>query len=228
MVMRYVAVIPARGGSRGIPRKNLQVAGGLPLLSWTVRAAKAARRLDEVIVSTEDREIADLAAREGARVVPRPAHLARDDSPTEPVLEHVVEVLREAGARPEAVVLLQCTSPLRGADVIDACIDRFEQTGADAVLTACRDVGFRWEQRDGRWWALYDHSRRPRRQDIPLTVRENGAVYVTRTDLLLRAHNRLGDRNEVVLMPEEESVEVDAPYELWLVDQILRARGAGR
>lgn len=224
-----LAVIPARGGSRGIPRKNLQLVGGRPLVVHSVEAALDARLVDRTVVSTDDPEIAAVARAAGAEVVERPAELASDTAPTEPTLEHAVTVVESRGASVGLVVLLQPTSPRRPRGLVDRCIERLRAERADSLLTVCRTHAFFWRRRGTGVEASYDYQRRPRRQDIPesdVWFRENGSVYVTRRDLLMRAHNRLGGRILIEEMPEEDSWEIDSPMDLWLhqrLDEWFRA-----
>ena len=134
-----LGLIPARGGSKGIPRKNARLLAGRPLLDYTAEAALKARRLSRVILSTEDPEIAEIGRRCGLDVpFLRPPELARDDTPTLPVVQHALRWLEERGERFSAVCLLQPTSPLRTAEHIDACIELLEKDGADAVVTVLR------------------------------------------------------------------------------------------
>jgi len=125
-----LAITPARGGSKGIPRKNLRPLCGEPLIAWTIKAAKASRLVDRYVVSTEDGEIAETARRYGAEVIDRPKELAGDEVPTLPVLQHA---LTQQAA--DTVVVLQATSPIRDPDLIDRCIERFRGTDADSLAT---------------------------------------------------------------------------------------------
>ncbi len=220
-----LGVIPARGGSKGIPRKNLRLLDGRPLLSYTVEAALQATSLAAVVVSTEDDEIAQLAERLGSHVVRRPPELAGDSVPTEPVLIHALAAAEtQLTSHFDAVALLQCTSPLRSSRTIDECVSRVRE-GADSVLTVCADHSFLWLVEDGRPNSMYDYRQRPRRQDlIGRQYRENGAVYVTRRSILLAERNRLGGRIEIVEMNANDSIDIDALEDLTLAELRLRSR----
>lgn len=221
--MRYLAIIPARGGSRGIHRKNLRVVGGKPLIVWSIEHALAVRAIDRVIVSTDDQEIMEVALRHGAEVpFLRPSALADDHTPTEPVMIHVVETLQQAGYRPDAVVLLQPTSPVRMHGTLEKAIRQFEEKGADSLVSVCENRHFFWrDPADPK--ALYDFRSRPRRQDAKVEwFRENGSIYITRTSVLLAEKNRLGGRIAMFVMSEMESWEVDSPADLVVVDALLR------
>lgn len=223
MTGEVLAVIPARGGSKGIPRKNLLPLVGRPLVEHSVAAALRARHVTRTVVSTDDGEIAAVAAAAGAEVIIRPAELATDAAPTEPTLEHAVQVVERDGAAVDLVVLLQPTSPRRPPWLIDACIAQLEAEGGDSLLTVCRTHAFFWRRRGPSVEASYDFRRRPRRQEVPeedVWFRENGSVYVTRRDVLMREHNRLGGRIALYEMPEEDSWEIDSPLDFWLHERL--------
>jgi N-acylneuraminate cytidylyltransferase len=233
-------VIPARGGSKSIPRKNLAPLGGRPLLAWSIRAGFRAAQITDVVVSTEDGEISRVAERElrreaaaeearladarvaarysgqappmghAWRVVDRPPELATDEAPTDPVLIHALEV-----AAPDAdlVVLLQPTNPFRPPWLIDMCIDRLLCRGLDAVFTAARGH-FGWLWRDG--WVC-TAPRRPRRQDMTpeeVLFLEDGSVYVVRAEVLRRTGARLAGRLEPVEIDHRDLVDIDVPDDL--------------
>ena len=219
----YAAVLPARAGSKGIPGKNLKAIAGKPLLAWSIETALACGRLSDVVVSSDGDELLALAGRWGAAALRRPAALATDAAATEPTLVHAVQWLESAGRRPDAVVLLQPTSPLRRAGTLDKALDLFEKSGADSLLTVCESHAFFWKN-PAAPEALYDFRHRPRRQDIPAAdrwYRENGSIYVTRTDVLLRENNRLGGRIALLPVSEEESVEIDSEADFAIVEKLL-------
>jgi CMP-N-acetylneuraminic acid synthetase len=192
--MRVLGLVPARGGSRGVPRKNLRPLAGKPLLQWTAESALAARQLARVVLSTEDPEIA-AAGRSCGLEVPfaRPAELAADDTPTLLVVRHALLALEAGGDRFDAVCLLQPTSPLRRAEDIDACVDLLVASGADAVVSV-RPIP---TEHHPRWAYLVDgdgflrlasgEAEPPaRRQELEPAYHRDGMVYVTRRDVVLR------------------------------------------
>lgn len=201
-----LGVTPARGGSKGVPRKNIREVCGKPLLAWTVEAARASRHLTDYVVSTEDTEIAQVAERLGARVVWRPAALATDEADTLPVLQHVLEQVPA-----EVLVLLQATSPNRDTGLIDHCIERFLERGVDSLATGfmCKFLPYGQPA--------------PRRQDIPGFFVDDGNVYVMRADLV-RSGDQYGTRIERVLLDREQNIEIDDEFDLWLAEQILARR----
>jgi CMP-N-acetylneuraminic acid synthetase len=227
---RIVAVVPARGGSKRLARKNLRLLGGVPLLVHTVRAALAARRVDRLYVSTEDREIARAAAAAGAGVIDRPAELAADTVKGDAVLRHALELLQLAGQAPEIAVLLQPTSPLRRAADIDACVQLFEDQDAGSVFSVCAV-----DHHPGKAVLVHDGHVEPftterdmeaRRQDMVDAYRQNGAVYVVGVADFL-ASGRLYRRPcRAHVMDRRDSIDIDDELDLRLAEMLLAVREA--
>jgi len=228
--------VTARGGSRGIPRKNLALLAGKPLLQYTAEAALAARLLAPVILSTEDEEIAALGRRCGLEVpFLRPAELARDDTPSIPVVQHAVRWMQARGRTFDAVFLLQPTNPLRRADDIDGAIELLERTGADSVLSFV-DVG---EKHPARMKSITDEGRvidppfaeqfeGQRRQELPRLYLREGSIYLTRTAVLMEKNSLKGRDCRAWIVPPERACAIDTPFDLFLAEQLLkREAGAG-
>ena len=195
-----LAIIPARGGSKGIPRKNVLPVAGKPLLAWTVEAARAARRVDRVVVSTDDPEIADVARRRGADVVDRPAEISGDSATSESALLHALDHLRATeGYEPDLVAFLQCTSPLTAPGDIDGTIDALIRDGADTALAVVPFHYFLWRG-DG---AGINHDKRERklRQEREPQFLESGAVYVMKVAGFRAAKHRFFGRTALYEMP---------------------------
>jgi CMP-N,N'-diacetyllegionaminic acid synthase len=225
--LNNIAIIPARGGSKGIPQKNVKIIAGKPLISWTVEQALAAKSIDRVVVSTDCERISAIAIESGAEVpFIRPAHLADDVAATEPVLLHALDWLKEnEGYTPDNVVLLQATSPVRAASAIDEAVARYSCSKADSLLSVCEFWHFLWENH-GAPKALYDYEHRPRRQDIKpgeVKYKENGSIYISSVPSLLRSGNRLSGKIELFVMSEQESFEIDTPLDWKIVETILNA-----
>ncbi len=204
-----VAVIPARGGSKGVPGKNVAPVGGFPLVARAVRAARNARRVDRVLVSTDDPLIAEAARSAGAEVVHRPRALAGDTASSESAILHAIDA-----AAPEAdvAVLVQCTSPfVTGAD-IDAVAGAVADGGADSALTAARSHGFLWRP-DGSG-INHDPTGRLRRQDRPVELLETGAAYAMRVEGLRRTGHRFFGRILPVCVDAARTLEIDEPGDL--------------
>ncbi|MEM1058173.1 MAG: acylneuraminate cytidylyltransferase [Verrucomicrobiota bacterium] len=222
-----IAIIPARGGSKGIPRKNVALVAGQPLIAWTIEAAREATRVDAVIVSTDDPEIATVARQYGARVVDRPAELATDRASSESALLHVLDHLESAGETlAERFVFLQCTSPLTSAADIDGTIEVMERDGADSALAVAPSHDFIWKPGPGGDWAGVNHDKavRLRRQDREPEFVETGAVYVMKTAGFRTHGHRFFGRTTAYVQAPECRVEIDEPADLELVGELLRRR----
>lgn len=218
-----IAAIPARGGSKGIPRKNIRLLCGKPLIAYTIEAALGSKYIDRVVVSTEDEEIAKIAREYVAEVIERPQELADDFAPTEPVLEHVFRYMKEAeGYQADVIVLLQPTSPLRNSQHIDEAIETFFSNKYDSLLSVCPSHAFLWKTDRKKVYSVnYDFRNRPRRQDRHPEYRENGAIYITKYDILSNEHNRLGGKIGIYIMPPEDSWEIDTEFDFWLCEQLI-------
>lgn len=224
--MRILCVIPVRGGSKGIPGKNMRAIAGKPLLVWSVEQALAAEHPMDVVVSTDSQELAAVALEAGA-LVPflRPSELAQDTSPTEPSVIHAIQQMTAMGKRPDAVMLLQATSPIRHEGTIDRAISQFIDDGLDSLVGTVAQTPFLW--RTGET-ALphYEVGARPRRQDLApedMFYRETGSLYLTKTEIYLEAQNRIGGKVGVFVMDEDEGVDIDTPTDFLIAEQILLA-----
>lgn len=210
-----VAVIPARGGSRGVPRKNVARVGGIPLVARAVRAALDSGRIDRVVVSTDDAEIADAATHAGAEIVWRPAELSGDHASSETALVYALDALAERGVRVEVLAFLQATSPFIPAAELGRACELVASGEADSCFSARESYEFFWTERDGLAEALgHDASHRPRRQDRDPAYVETGAFYVMSADGFRRAGHRFFGRVRVVEVPEATAIEIDTPDEL--------------
>lgn len=218
------AIIPARGGSKGIPLKNLANVCGKPLLSYTVEAALRAPEVSEVLVSTDSDQIAEVAESCGARVVCRPPELSGDLEPSESALLHSLNVLRDdRGCDPDLVVFLQATSPLRPPGAISGAIRTLLEAGADSLFSASRVHGFVWRIGEtGPTPLNYDYRHRPRRQESKAYVQENGSIYVFRPWVLRSEGNRLGGRIAVYFMDPVYALQVDEPGDLKILGRRLQ------
>jgi CMP-N,N'-diacetyllegionaminic acid synthase len=221
-------VIPARGGSKGLPGKNLRILGMLSLVGHAVASSRDSSRMTRFIVSTDDPAIADEARRHGAEVpFQRPAELANDEAGMVPVLQHAVRWLESSGVRPDLIVTLQPTSPFRiGAD-IDLTVAKVIDTGADSAQTLVEASyhPFFMKTLDGdRTTPLFpDGHKYVRRQDAPPVFQPSGAVYVTRYEVLMHQGRVLGQDNRAVVKSFESSVNIDTEWDFLLADLLLRA-----
>lgn len=230
MGMQILGIVTARGGSKAIPHKNIAPLSGKPLLAYTAEAARAAKKLARTVLSTDDKEIAAVARTWGLETpFLRPPELARDDTPTIPVLQDVVKRLEAMGERYDAIFLLQPTNPLRLASDIDGAIALLEETGADSVISFS-DVGERhparmkWIDAQGRVIDppfMESVEGQPRQQLQKMYLRD-GSVYLTRRDVLMERHSLKGADCRAWIIPEERARNIDSYFDLFLVEQMLR------
>lgn len=221
--MTVVGIIPARGGSKGIRKKNITPFLGEPLITHTIEQARESEHLDGIYVSTDDDEIADVSRSAGATVIERPVEIAGDFASTEDALLHAVDVLEDRGISPEILVLLQCTSPLRRETDIDDAIELVRIDEYDSALSCCEDHKFYWtDGEDGANPINYDPQERSMRQELKQRYQENGSIYVMKIDVLKEQECRLGGSVGIHEMPEALSFEIDTPTDLKLLEGIAR------
>ena len=232
---RILGLIPARGGSKRLPRKNLLPLAGRPLIAWTIAAALAARGIDRVVVSTDDAEIADTARAHGAEVpFMRPAALADDHASGLQVMLHALNELQAAGEQFDFVALLQPTSPLRRTDDIEGAIARLRETRGDMVVSVCAsDHPPEWANTLPPDGALRDFFRPGirgvRSQDLPVQYRLNGAIYLYNCRRLLETGSDIMDDNAYAyIMPRERSIDIDTALDLHIAEAILTHGGEAR
>lgn len=227
--MKVLGVITARGGSKGIPRKNLVSVAGCPLIDRTATVALASK-LTRVVLSTEDEEIAAHALKLGVEVpFLRPKELAEDTTPTIPVLQDVVRRLAAEGEYYDAVFTLQPTNPLRLTADIDGAIALMEQTRCDSVISFC-DVGERHPARmkqidskgrviDPPFGEVFEGLRR---QELPKYYLRDGSVYLTKNCVLMKRSSLKGDDCRAWLIPRERSLNIDEPFDIQLCEFLLK------
>lgn len=217
-----LGLIPARGGSKGVPRKNIRELDGLPLISYSIRAGLNATPIDSLVVSTDDDEIAQAAETHGARVpFMRPPELATDGAPTAPVITHALETLRSNGEYYDTFVLLQPTSPLRTSTHIEEAYSIYQESGAESVFSAYPTYETRWKSSPEGAQKLNYTDASKRRQDREPEFVVNGAVYVTDVDQFLQTGETITGMTEIYEMTERESIDIDTPFDLWLAEQLL-------
>ncbi|ATF15915.1 acylneuraminate cytidylyltransferase family protein [Brevibacillus sp. HB1.4B] len=219
-----LAIIPARGGSKGIPRKNIREVGGKPLLSWTIEEAKKSAYIDRLIVSTDDEEIADVARQyEGEVPFLRPKELAMDDTPGIAPVLHALELLPKY----DYVVLLQPTSPLRQVIDIDGCIEKClkEQANSCVSITVAEKTPY-WmyhlSDNDVLEPVIKIEERFLRRQDTPTVFSLNGAVYIADTNWLQKTQSFLEPETVGYVMPKERSIDIDNQMDIVIFEAVLR------
>jgi N-acylneuraminate cytidylyltransferase len=231
MALRVLGLIPARAGSKGVPGKNTRPLGGKPLIGWTVDAARGARSLARVVVSTEDPGIAEVARLAGAEVpFTRPPELAADTTPMLPVVLHALETLEAGGdAAYDAVCLLQPTTPLRTSSDIDAAVDLLTRTGADSVLSFCQvddahPARMRTVDEAGRVGPgpVAEGEEGARRQDLPPYYLRAGSIYLSRR-AVLEGGSFAGEDCRALIVPRDRAVNIDGDLD-WVLAEALVAR----
>ena len=206
---KILAITPVRGGSKGLPRKNVRQLNGKPLMTWTIEHAKQSKYITRYVVSTEDQEMKDIAKKHNVEVLDRPVELAKDETSTWAVLYNVLKTLEPY--KPDAVVLLQVTSPVRIPGRIDECIEKFFKDDVDSLITGFESKDFVWGKPIKR------------RQDIKGNFIVDGNVYVIKPDVIL-AGDVVGKKYGYVYTSNEEHVDIDEEYDLWLASKILEER----
>ncbi len=216
------AIIPARGGSKGIPRKNLIDICGKPLVVWTIEQALASSRIDRVIVSTDDDEIAAVAIDNGAEVIARPACISGDGASTESAMVHVMDSMSDD---PELFVLLQPTSPVRTVADVNVAIGTLWDHEADSLFSSRRIEGYVWWQgqifTDLLPMTYSCNGRMPRQDSDAGAVEENGSIYVFKPNVLKSYDSRLGGKITTYVMPASRSLQIDEHDDIALVTEIM-------
>lgn len=220
--INIIAIIPARGGSKGIPGKNIKNFEGKPLISHSIEYAKDSKLIREIYVSTDDSQIAHISKTAGAKIIKRPARLATDTSTTESAIKHA---LNNIDNLPDIIILLQPTSPLRPKNSLDSIINKFIDGQYDSLLSLSPSNNFFWKINSENASPEYDFLNRKRRQDITDNEKkyfENGSVYVFNREHFELTNNRLGGKIGYVIFPEEYGCEIDVPKDLIILEQLSR------
>ena len=217
--MRIISIIPARGGSKGILRKNIKFLYNKPLIAYSIEQSLKSKLIDDTFVSTEDDEIKTISMKYGAKIINRPPELATDTASTESVLLHASEVLNNNFSY---MVLLQPTSPIRYPKQIDEAIELIISQKGDSLLSVFENNSFLWAKNGTS--INFNYKNRPRRQDKDWELVENGSFYITRKEILLKEKNRLGGKILMYLMPRWMSVEIDEQFDFELVEYLLKTK----
>lgn len=226
MNTKIISIIPARGGSKGIPRKNVKLLAGKSLIAYTIEGALRSKYLNRVVVSTEDEEIENVSKQYGAEVIKRPAILAQDDSSTIDSVFHVLETLDLQKEKKSVVILLQPTSPLRSSEDIDNAIKLFLTNECESVISVC-------ESGHPLYWAykiddkylkpiLGDSYLKMRRQNLPKSYMPNGAIYVSTVEILQEYRSFNSSKILPYMMSSMESVDIDTELDFMVAESILK------
>ncbi|TVP61490.1 MAG: acylneuraminate cytidylyltransferase family protein [Nodularia sp. (in: Bacteria)] len=220
--MSIIAIIPARGGSKGVLGKNIRLLVDKPLIAHSIIDAQEAHLVDAIYVTTDDSEIVSVSRSYGAEVIQRPIELATDTASSESALLHALTEIEKTGINPELVVFLQCTSPLRTGSDIDRAIEQLRSENADSLLSVSPTHRFLWHQVNGVTESInYDYRHRQRRQDMNPQYMENGSIYIFKPCVLKELHNRLGGKISLFIMNEEQSYEIDSLEDFQYVDFLM-------
>ena len=224
--MRFLIVIPARGGSKGIPLKNIYPVGGKPLLMYSLEMINQVEFDGDVAVSTDSEQIKEVAASvPGIEIVDRPEDISGDKASTESALLHALEVMeKRKGCVYDAVVTLQATSPLRTPQTVKACFERYEadRDKYDALLTLTETRTDYWiKDSEAHYRRLYPDAPRRRQDRDPIYI-ENSAVYITDKQSLIETGSVLGHAVNGYVIPEQEGVDINEPIDIMLVEELLR------
>lgn len=226
MVRLIIAIIPARGGSKGIPQKNIKKLGEKPLIAYTIEEALRSKYLAHTYVSTEDPEIATISKKYGATVIERPSSLAEDSSKTISVILHAIDYLERNNIYPQIIVLLQPTSPLRNSEDIDTAIKLYLENECDSVISVC-------EPDNSPFWCftfngkylhpLFDQRYiNTQRQDLPMVFIPNGAIYISSPESIRRLESFYGERTIPYCMPPERSIDIDKPLDFVVAEVLIK------
>jgi N-acylneuraminate cytidylyltransferase len=216
--------VPARGGSKGVPRKNLREVGGRPLIEWSIISGQESNYLKSVVVSTDDDEIAAVARRFEALVVKRPAELATDNSQTELTMAHTLDAIPDADTFSH-IVLLQPTAPIRRVGLVDQAIEKMLSDGSDSLVGVIESSPFIWKGSTGDAIPQYDVAQRPMRQSFSkdeLSYRETGNIYITTVDAFRNSGCRVSGKTSLFVLYMNEGLDIDTEFDIAQADTILR------
>jgi CMP-N,N'-diacetyllegionaminic acid synthase len=230
---RILAIIPARGGSKGIPGKNIKELNGKPLIGYAIEEVGKSKYIDKLIVSTEDKEIAQVSKRFGAEIpFLRPMELAADDTPgIQPIL-HAVKWFHEKGSCFDFVICLQCTSPFRKTKQIDEAIEKLVKEGADSIVSVCEsEISPYWMKKVENGILKDFLGNIPfyaRRQDTPMVYRLNGAIYLAKTEVLNKHKNWYTENTIPFIMDKLSSIDIDDILDFKFAELLMRENNNGK
>lgn len=230
MSERIIGIIPARGGSKTVPRKNIKLLANKPLIAYTIESAVRSKHLQRIVVSTEDKEISEVSTKFGAEVMDRPDDLAADESPTIDVLLYIFDVLKENKSESEIIVLLQPTSPLRTSQDIDNAIELYQKVESESLVSVC-------EINHSPYWSFNikdkylknifgDQYLHMQRQELPKAYMPNGAIFISTPEYLQKYRSFYSSKTIPYIMPPERSIDIDNEIDFILAELLIkRERG---
>ncbi|MGQ3679144.1 MAG: acylneuraminate cytidylyltransferase family protein [Tenacibaculum sp.] len=216
--MKIISIIPARGGSKGLPGKNIIDLAGKPLIAWTIEASLKSKYITKTVVSSEDDNILDIAKKNGSEILKRPKELALDTTPSEPVIEHVLNSIEDIN-KYNYLLLLQPTSPLRDAADIDSAIEKLKEKAATALIstkTIDNKILKAFKNNKKGYLEGVSNNDYPfmRRQDLPIVYMPNGAIYIVKVEDFLKSKQLFTDKTISFEMSEEKSLDIDTMEDL--------------
>ena len=220
----FLTLIPARGGSKGIPGKNLRLLAGMPLIGWSIRQIIESKIATRLVVTTDDQEIANYSASMGAEVVERPIELAGDSATSESALIHAIHNIPQSESHSH-IVFLQATSPIRFRESIDRAVSQYHTSGRDSIVGVVPVSPFLWTENDSRVDPLYNIDNRLRRQDFDQEIvrfRETGSIYITGRGSLLGTSNRISGQVGLFKMAKIEGVDIDTELDFQIAEKLIR------
>jgi len=220
-----IGIIPARGGSKAIPNKNIININEKPLINWTILQMLNSSKIDSVYVTSDCDEILSVAQTSGAKTIKRPKSISGDEASSESAWLHALDVICEDGFEPEVLVLAQATSPVRSSKDFDKAIESFFVKKLDSLFSCNIFDDFNyWEKSEGEFTSInYDYTDRKRRQEIRKKYHENGSFYLTKPKILRTLNNRLGGKIGVHAMPNHTMFQIDEERDLDLISVLIRA-----
>ena len=214
-----IVLIPARGGSKGIFKKNIKKFNGIPLIEHSINYAKQIPELkNNIYVSTDCKQIGLISKNCGAQIINRPQSISGDEATTESAIEHA---LKDMPSKPETIILLQATSPLRPKNSLKNALDKFKKNNYDSLLSISPTHHFFWKIKGNNAYPEYNIEKRPRRQDVKskeISYKENGSLYIFTYKHFLKAKNRLGGNIGYIIFPEQYSLEIDSNHDFKLLE----------
>ena len=230
MKRSIAGLIPARGGSKGIPRKNIKLFCGKPLIAYTIEEVKRSKYVDRIFVSTEDEEIAKISKAYNAEVIKRPVEYAQDNSNSREVIKHALSWLKkEEMYTPDIILFLQPTSPLRTTEDINRALELYLNNDCESVVSV-------YKSRESPYWNLtmknqfieplfgWEYFKGKRRQDLPITYSLNGAIYITSKEKFLEKGSFFNEKTLPYIMPMERSIDIDNETDFELAETIMKER----
>jgi len=219
----FLTLIPARGGSKGVPGKNLRLLAGRPLIGWSIHQVIESQIATRLVVTTDDQEIASYAESMGAEVIERPIELAGDSATSESALIHAIHTIPQAESHSH-IIFLQATSPIRFPRSIDRAVGQYQKSEKDSIVAVVPASPFLWTEGDGLVSPLYNVNNRLRRQQFDAEsgrFRETGSIYITGRESLLRTSNRISGQVGLFRMAEIEGIDIDMELDFQIAEILI-------